>query len=386
MPEVAEIQTETTQTEQAPTKQTEQPTIAKRGKVERAPVAQFVEEEIGKPVENKTTQAAPTAEKPAEEAQAPELSEDQIAAIFKAKGVKFDGWDKLKEKTETQTQAAPTEEELKEKEKAFEKRMLDRFIEKGGTAEQYVALKAVATAKVDELSQSELTRELKEQGFTDDEIPEIIKQRYFQNALDNIEIGEDETVEEFEARKAKLEKLVKYGAKKLANRSSYLKSQAEQLLNSQKAELESEDAEKQEEIKFSTQVDAYFKELPRKTSIELGEVAEGLQVDPIEYDLQEDAIKQASKILKDPQKLKQLLFNQDGSPNLKNLADLLVSNYIAKDAQKKVYATALTRNTRAFRQIFPAQTASELGVNGSTQKNNQGKGPATGYGKPQLVR
>lgn len=365
--------------------------VLERGKVERMkPVSNYEQSQNEQSQPAANSPAAEQAEGPASESPTgePELSDEQAIAFLKKKGIEFDGqWDKLKKVSDplilTPEQITKQKEEA---DAALEKRMISLYQDKGGKIEDYVSIKKIASADAKELAEFEARRELREEGFSVEEIEAEMLDRYMVGVDPaNLERLEDESQEEYDARKKALEKKVKFGAKQLANRSSYLKKQAEELLNGYKATIESEDAEKQADLKFSAEVENHFKAMPRKTSIELvGD--ENLKIEPIEHEVSEDAIRLAEATLKDPLKMKQFFENQDGTPNLKNLSDILVGYYDRQEAQKRIYLSALTRNTGVFHNIFPARSAAQLGVNGTAQKNNQSNGVATTYGKVQPVR
>lgn len=317
-----------------------------------------------------------------------EITEDHLKEFFKSKNINFDGGlDAIKERLEyvppTQTKEL-TAEEIAAKEIAKEKRILDLWIENGGKPEEFYNLKAVAQADVAQLSDSELRRELVAEGFTTkEEQDEVIQHRYFQEKLEEIEQGEDESTDDFEKRKAALEKKVKYGAKKLANRSTYIKEKADKVLKGLAKQIELQDKDAQDEVLLTQKVDEHFKSLPKETVIEMGDI-EGLKVEPISHKVSETAVQKAMAILKSPQERNNFLFTEDGSINLPNLSKLLINSFEQEERDKRIYGEAITRNTQVFKQKFPYTNATALGIGGVIQKS-EGKGKMAGYGKPERV-
>lgn len=313
---------------------------------------------------------------------APTITDEALAAFFKEKGIEYEGIDKLKEKLTAPAQTtaiADTPEQIKAKELAKEKRILDKFISGGGTAEQYVALKSLAEAPVEELSKNMLIKELKDAKFSDKEIEALIKERYYQLDDEELEQLDDETDKEFKKRSKE------YFANKLANRSSYLKDKAVGHLKGIQDAINSEDLQAQQEVALSAKIDEDFKVFPRKMNIEIGEIG-GKTVSPVGYDVSEEDIDSVRAVLKDPAKRQQLLFNQDGSLNTTKLAEVFVKAKAFDSAAKISYLEAQTRNNAIWKEKFGSRTPQELGVGGSAAKPIDKKGTAASFGKTERVK
>lgn len=316
-----------------------------------------------------------------------ELTEEQLKEFFKSKGIEYDGLDNLKSKlTASQnTSTELTEEQKKVQALAKEKRIVDKFVSGGGTVEQYVALKNVAEMDVAELSKNTAKKELKDSGFDDTEIESIIKERYYQIAIDELEQGDDEEDEAFEKRKNAIKRKKEYGDKLLSTRSLPIKTQAAGILADIQSAIDSEDLQVQREITISAKIDEDFKVLPRKMSIEIGEIG-GKTVSPVDYDVSETDIAEVKSMLKDPAQRQQFLFNEDGSLT-NTLIQTIVKAKAFDSASKISFLTGQNKAITDFQKTFPATSMQELGVGGSPQKPKDSKpGQPVSYGKVQRVQ
>jgi len=278
----------------------------------------------------------------------------------------------------------PTEEEKKKAQTERELRLLKLFTERGGTPEQYNEIKSIANGDKVELSKKKALTELMTAGFSESEAKEMMKNEFYQLELDNLEQDFDnETEEEFEARKKALQKKVEYGAKKLERYSSYEQQQAAGILKGLSDAIESKDLEAKEEAAISSNVDELLSKLPRKQTIELGKYND-VELTPVEHEVSEDSIKQVQEILKDPAKRNNFFNNQDGTLNLPKLTEVLLNHIERGRMVKNALLEGQTRMTAEFRKTFPATTAYELGVGGSPRKNT-GNGAATKVGEPKRV-
>lgn len=319
----------------------------------------------------------------------PEITDDQLKEIFAKKGIEgFDGnFAALKEKLEKADKAStatPSEEEKKLAEAAFENRMLNFHIENGGTAEQFVALKQIASMDLKELSIAEIKKEMKENGFDDGEIDVVLKERYFQLNPDELKRGEDESEEEFNKRQELTKKKVTYGSKKLEARSTHTKQNAEALLNNLRDAIKAQDLEKQTEAEFSSKVDEMSKKVSRKVTFELGEVNKA-KIDPVLYDVSEADVAEVVSILKDPKQRQQYFFNEDKTLNLTKVMDVMLRNKYLESLAKATYLEGGDRQVAIFRKTFPG-TPTALGVGGAIASNNNGRaGVIKSAGQPEVV-
>lgn len=323
----------------------------------------------GEAAANATTSPAPTNE----------LTEEQLTAFFKEKGIEYEGIEKLKAKLTAPLNNEPTEEQKKAQALAKEKRIVDKFVSGGGTVEQYVALKNVAEMDVAELSKNTAKKELKDSGFSETEIDAIIKERYYQFGEEDLEQLDDETDKAFAKRKKE------YGDKLLSTRSLPIKTQAAGILADIQSAIDSEDLQAQREVTISAKIDEDFKVLPRKMSIEIGEIG-GKTVSPVDYDVSETDIAEVKSMLKDPAQRQQFLFNEDGSLT-NTLIQTIVKAKAFDSASKISFLTGQNKAITDFQKTFPATSMQELGVGGSPQKPKDSKpGQPVSYGKVQRVQ
>jgi len=364
----------------------EQPKIAKLGKPERLPRVEesLIKDEIpesgivdDKKVIDAKVEDKDNGSKPNEKTEKPQIDESLLKAYLESQGIKYEGLDKLKEKANYEPTVELTDAQKEEQSKAKEKRLLDLFVSGGGTAENYVAIKAIANSDLAELSNSALKKELKDSGFDEERIKDIIKNRYFQFADEEIEQEEDETEKEYKKR------LKEYGANKLANRSLHTQKQAKEILDGLNKAIESEDLQKQNEAATSAKIVEHFKDMPRKLTFEIGKV-DGKDITPVEYEVDETIVKEVESIFKNPKERNKILLNQDGSLNLTKIADVFTRNKYLESAIKAAYHEGGSRQVDEFRKTFGARNANEIGVGGAPNKQiNTGK--VAGFGKTQRV-
>jgi len=277
--------------------------------------------------------------------------------------------------------AAQTDEEKQKQADAFEKRMLDLYVEGGGKIEEFALLKQVANQDLTELSKSELTKELKAIGITDQaQIDAIQKERYYQIEQAEIDEIEDET------EKALAQKKFDYGKAKFENKGKIVKENAEDFLNNLKEAVNQKDFFTKRENEVSANVDEHFSKLEKKMTLQLGKV-DNTEIPPVEYEVPQEVIDKARARLNTTAARKQLLFNQDGSINHTNLADLVLKAELFESgtAAKTAYLTGADREVEKFEKIFPYRSASALGT-GTSQQNNGSAGKVAGIGKVQRVK
>lgn len=334
-----------------------------------------------------------TARELAEKNKPPELTEDQRKAyLAKELGIEnFDGnVDALKEKLKPATPTADPEIVAKEKataDAAFEKRMVDYFLENGGTVEQFAHLKAIAGSDLKELSASEIRREMKEAKFDDDEIAVVLKERYYQINPEELVRDEDkETEEEFEKRKALTEKKIAFGSKKMESKSSHIKKAAESALSTLREVINSQDAQKVEDAKNSQRVEEFFTKSPRKLTFELGKAGDGHDITPIDVPVPEEIITEVMDTFKDPDKRNKFLYNEDNSLNIDNVGQLAIRNKVLEAALKEAYSKGGSHQVDVFEKRFPGRTAKDIGVGGANGgEQGKRKGVIVSRGAPEPV-
>jgi hypothetical protein len=314
------------------------------------------------------------------------LTDDQLKSVLKGKGIDFENFDELKSKLTTP--AAPVEltaEQKAEQEKAFEKRMLDFHLERGGTPEEFVALKQVASMDLKQLSVAKITKEMKAEGFDDEQIAQVLRERYYQLNPDEIEKAEDEPDEDFNKKKELLKKKVSYGSKKLENHALYTKKDAEETLNELREAIKAKDAAEKKEIEFSSKVDELSKKLSREITFELGEINDQ-KIDPVKFNVSEADITEVANVLKDKAQRNNFLFNEDKTLNYSKLMEVMLRNKYLESALKAGYIEGGNRQVEVFKKTFPGSPHG-LGVGGAAQSNKNGTpGNITKAGKPERVR
>ena len=280
----------------------------------------------------------------------------------------------------------PTEEEKRKTLAEKELRLLKLYVDNGGTPEDYNVIKNLATSDIKELSKNEIISELKAEGFSEKEANDILKQRYLQIELDAIEqdTDNDESDEEFAARKKSLQRKVDYGTKKLENHSSYKQAQAQGILKGLEEIIRTDELRQKEEATLSSNVDETLKSYQRKQTYELGQ-SDDRQLNPITHEVSEESITKTADILKDAAKRKQFFNNKDGSLNLPNLTDFFIKYFEYNRAIKGAFLEGESRNTAEIQKTFPARTPYELGLGIASQNKNNKKGAAMTAGKAQRV-
>jgi len=326
------------------------------------PEAVAIEEKQTTEVKQESEQKQVTEQKP--------LTREEIKALYEK---------------EFPTEANLTDEQRSQKELETEKRMLDLYVAKGGKIDDFLIIKQTAQRDLADLSKAELTRELKEKGFNDDQIKAIQVERYYQINPDELEQDDDESDEEYEARKELIKKKVEFGTEKLNNRSLHLKTKAQQILDNLKAGISQQDLEKQAEVEFIAKIDEASKALPRKLNLQLGKL-NNEDLGSVEIDVPENDISEISAMLKDSAKRNQILYNEDGSYNVARITDLLLKERMLEKATREGLLEGQTRQVRIFEKTFPIRNPHALGIGGSQSTNpNAAKGKVAAFGKPQRM-
>lgn len=271
----------------------------------------------------------------------------------------------------------PSAEEKLKAEQALEKRMLDFFVENGGTVDQYAMMKQVASADLTVLSEKELEAELTAAGFDEDQKKMIRQERYYQ--LDEEEIA---TLTD-EKEKALAVKKKEFGTKKLNSKAAHKKSLAVSFFDNLKKAIDAQDADAKQEVELAKKVDSHFEKLPRKLTLQLGKTTENVDIDPVDLDVDDAIIAQVRETLKTPAQRNKILYNEDGSLNIAALSEILVRNKVLESALNKSYLTGVSRNTAEFEKTFPIRDANALGTGSLAGGGNLGKtkGKIASFGK-----
>ena len=286
------------------------------------------------------------------------------------------------------TTAQQTEEQKKATELAFEKRMLDLYVEKGYNGEEFYLIKQAASADLSELSKAELTKELKAKGFDDAAITQIQVERYYQLNPDELEQGAEEEDAEFEARKEAVRKKVAYGTEKLTNRSAHMQKNAKDILNTLKEAVLESDLQKQKDAEFIAKIDEVSKSLPRKMNVQLGKLNDE-DLGSVDADVSESEIAEIVAQLKDPTQRNKLLYTGESSTelNIDGIANLLLRNKSLEKIAREALLEGQTRQVEIFKKTFPIRNPNALGVGGSPAipaKTGSGRQVAS-FGKSQRM-
>lgn len=307
-----------------------------------------------------------------------QISDDEIKRLYEER-FKTDSGKESENREETDDEKAKIETE-------FEKKMLNLYVDGGGKIDDFLTIKQVAQMDLTALSKNELTNELKQAGFSDDEIQEIQVESYYQMNPDEIEQGFEESDEDFEKRKEKIRKKVAYGTEKLSKRSAAQQQQAKSILDTLRKAVEQQDLQAVSEREYAAKVEKLSKELPRKLTLQLGKV-DDKEIAPIEFDVSEDDIASVLDTIKDQAKIETIFYQEDGRLNIEKVSEILLRNTILEKAAREALFEGQTRQVKIFEETFPARTAHEIGVGGTSSPSNNGqKGKLAGFGKPFLAK
>lgn len=303
----------------------------------------------------------------------PEITDEQMIAFLEKKGVKVDNFETLKQKVEYVAPAPPpTDEEKTKAELSIEKKLLDKHLSRGGTVEQFAILKQTAAADAKELGYKKIHEDLKKEGFTDDQAAQIVKKMTFEVTAEELEELEED-------QKEILKKQAAFGVKKQTNRGEYLKKTASSYFDSLRNEVAEDDAEKTKMEQHSSKVEDAIKNYQRKETLNLGQL-DGVDLPPIDFEVSDAALTEASAILKDPAKLQQHLYTKDGDLNLDFILPHIIKSLSMSDAVKKSYLTGGTRQVEAFQAKF----GSAIPSLGGPSKPQTGDKKIVRVGKPVL--
>lgn len=327
-------------------------------------------EQIASPVPVTPEEIVPNAEIPV----VPEFTEAQMKAFFEKNGILIDSLDALKEKLSPKD-ISP--EEKKKQELAAEKKLVDIFVNGGGTVEQYVGLKDVSNKTLPEFSRDNLIFDLQKKGLNEEEVNGIMKDSFYQ--LTNEELGELEDDDEYKAQISKKRDAMSLV---LDNYAITKHEQAKQILADLKSAADSDRLSKEQEVQFSSKIDEHFNKVPRKITFDLGE-SNGKAISPIEYEVSESDVSYVKDLLKDQTKRQQFLTNEDGELNIPNLAEVLIQNKYLKKAIKLSFLEGQSRATAIFDNNYP-KNPYDIGIGGASNKSKFVKGQVAGFGKMRV--
>lgn len=319
---------------------------------------------------------------PATQDPAPEFDDEKFKAYMKAQGIEVNSIDDLKAKF-----AAPATEKTDAEKKAESdlntQKMLQKHVAGGGTVEQFAALLQVASMDVKELGKASKINELKAAGFDDNEIANIIKERYEIDIASLTRDEDNETQEEFDKRKAALQKKANAFSKKYENVGTFVKQNATNTLNNLQKEIDAENASAQKEATFLSNVDKALKSVARTTAIDLGK-EDDKEIAPVQAIFTDAHIAAVREILSDKAKRQQYLLTEDGSLDAEKVVKLVLNNVALTSIARASLLEGGTRQVKLFEQRFP-NNASQLGVGGDPKKQQVTPGKIASAGTPQRV-
>lgn len=312
--------------------------------------------------------------------QTPQISDEQMQAYLKSQ-LGFDGdISALKQKLTP----APSEEEVSAKQRDEDKKLLDVFLKNGGTIEDFTHMKGLLSADDIEVGRKAALKELADDGFTPEQAEAKLKVRYFQKELNDLDREDFDSDEEFEAEKAALQKEIDFGKKKLVAKAKSIKQRIEEGFNGLRQVSANEELRVKKEAEFSSKVDEFASKLPRKITLDLGE-SDGRKLDPIPYDVSEQAIAEVAETLKDASKRNELFFDKEGDINISTVAELMLRNKMLESAVKASYLTGETRQAQVIESIYPGRTAYQVGVGGAPHKKDTKPGKLVKVGQPRVA-
>lgn len=307
-----------------------------------------------------------------------ELTNEQLKAYFEKQGIPFESVDKLKETLNKP--APPTNEETEEqKSKAAierEQRIINEHLSRKGTVEQFTTFKNIISSEKKELGLKKEIEDLVANGIPAEEATELANERYFQLTDEQIEAIEDP------ATKTKALKQREIGLKKLENKGEYVQKTAKLYLDILEKSLADQDAEKQKVEQHASTVEAAIKNFQRKEKLELGQIAEGQDIAPIDFEYSDTALTSAKELLYDAAKLDQNLFTKDGGVNIDFILPHIVRSFSMPEAIKKAYLVATDRAVEEVKATF-SSTPPKLG---GTGKPTGTPGKLVSVGERQVFR
>lgn len=320
-----------------------------------------------------TTQVAETKTPEAAANATAELTDDQLKELLNKKGITFDSFENLKKKVEyTPPADEPSEEQKKKANSELDKKLLELHIKRGGDLKGFAALKSVGETDPKILGIDKIKNDLLQDGFPADEVDSVIKKMH-------LNVTDEELAEMEEGERKKIEKERAFGEKKLQNRGLYLQNTAKSYIDSLKQELQEQEVEKVKMEQHTAKAVDAIKNFQRKQTLQLGE-RDGVQLTPVEYDVQDEVLNEVLDIIKDPVKFEQHLYTKEGDLNLDFLIPHLVNSVSREKAAKVAFFTGETRAVEHVEAIYGSKPP-PLGSNGK-QQGVPGKIVSTG--KPQV--
>jgi hypothetical protein len=309
-----------------------------------------------------TTETATAATAQTIATQEAELSDEAFLAFHNKRfGTEYKSLDELKPKAPELTDA--------EKAKvitAKEKAMLEKHIAKGGSIDDFSALRGIATGDLKEMSLAKTKREFLTAGFTEEQANAQIKSRYYQFEDSEIEAFEEED------RATKI-KEKEYFSNKLFNRASPEQKNAKAYLQGLEKEIEDEQYEIEVDNKLAAEAQVIGKTFDKKIVTTL-EIKDSITVPPVEDVLSDDDLADIVATIGDKQKREALLYREDGTENLTAIAELLSYK---KRYEKAVKAAAYAGMAAATEHIRIKLPDSAAAVYNSPSMNGQKPGTVT---------
>lgn len=326
---------------------------------------------VGKEVEPEGAQ--PDAEQEDGTEKSVKVTDDDILSFLKEKGINVESTDDVINRLKPQ----PTKEESDAAERQQEVERIKAYVDNGGSVEEYNAIKEAATTKLSDLSLKIEKENLLRNGFSESEIESILSDEYFMSEFDDAYFEENGYTDE---EKALFLKKQKYFKNKLSKSAEYIQQMAKDELDRLDQERNRINAEKVQRKNYSSKVDEYLKNFNRVEKLDIGKVNDK-DVQPVEYQVSDSDLRTVGDILKNPDKVKQLFFNTDGTPKMEVVAGYLLAKQTESSKIKTAFFEGGSRQAEIIKNTFGASPY-DIGVGGSQQSTH--KQPAA-LGKPRKV-
>lgn len=301
------------------------------------------------------------------------VTDEDILSFLKQKGIELDSTDDVIDRLKPK----PSKEEADAVERQKEVERIKLFVDGGGSVEEYNALREAASSKLSDLSLKIEKETLLNNGFSESEVESILSDEYFMSDLDDAYFEDNGYTNE---EKEFFLKKQKYFRTKLGKSAEYIQKMAKEELDRLDQERNRINAEKVQRKNYSSKVDEYLKNFNRVEKLDIGKVNDK-DVQPVEYQVSDSDLRTVGDILKNPDKVKQLFFNTDGTPKMEVVAGYLLAKQTESSKIKTAFFEGGSRQAEVIKNTFGA-TPYDIGV-GNSQRNTQKQ--AFALGKPIRV-
>lgn len=278
--------------------------------------------------------AAQAAAPPEEVADTPE----QIAMRYlKEQGISVSNISELQSAMNRTEGGEESEEQKKRREQQKEQKLLNTFLEKGGTMDDFYRLRKLKEVKDEDFMREKFHAQMREfnPDLDADEIDDVFNRQYF--------IGADGEYNEHEQ---------KYGRKRLTEEAQFLRTQESEPLSVVEHQMQLDEAASQSHKEWEKLVDTWSAQMPRKIDIPIGKMGDN-DLGNFSYTLSEDEQRDMLQDLKNPNHLLEVVGEQkDGKftkkTDLNKLHDLLLWK---RFAQKMIKAAASENYSKGIETV-----------------------------------